>query len=90
MKLQHKQINKNDSGADYTVQADLCFFWLPQNQDNIAMPIILVQKMFSAYCVCCIYSKTLWNTFTMVAKILNPDLTAPLGAVWYGSILFAI
>ena len=46
--------------------------------------------MLSTYYICCIFSKTLWNTFTMEANTMNPDQTAPTGAVWCGSMLFAI
>ena len=46
--------------------------------------------MLSAYYICCIYSNALQNTFVMEANTMNPDQTAPKGAVWSGSILFAI
>ena len=48
-----------------------------------------ILKMASAYYVCCIYSKHT-SDLIMEANTMNPDQTAPKGAVWSGSILFAI
>ena len=45
--------------------------------------------MSSADYVCCIYPNVLQSTFVMDANSMNPDQTAPKGAVWSGSILFA-
>ena len=44
--------------------------------------------MLSAYYICCIY--LLQKNFIMEANSMNPDQTAPSGAVWSGSILLAI
>ena len=46
--------------------------------------------MLSAHYVCCIYLNELQKTFTMEAKTVTPDQTAPLGSVRSGSKLFAI
>ena len=44
--------------------------------------------MLTFFNICCIYSDALQNIFTMEANTLDPDQTAPSGAVWSGSILF--
>ena len=38
---------------------------------------IFVLKMVSAYYICCMFSKTIQNIFTMEENIMNPDQTAP-------------
>ena len=43
----------------------------------------------SAYNVCCKYLNPLKNSLILEANSMNPDQTAPKGAVWSGSILFA-
>ena len=53
----------------------------------------IAKKMLSAYYVCCIFSNELQTTlitFIMKAKNMNPDQTAPKGAVWSGFIFFAV
>ena len=47
----------------------------------IILPIIFVLKMLSAYHLYCVYSNALQNTLTIEANIMNPDQTAPKGAV---------
>ena len=44
----------------------------------------------SAYFVCCTYSKFTPDYFTKEANTMNPDQTAPKGALLSGSIVFAI
>ena len=44
--------------------------------------------MLSAYYVFC-YSDALQTNFVIEANIIDTDQTAPKGAVWSGSILFA-
>ena len=43
-----------------------------------------VQKMSSAYNICCIYSNALQTNFIMEANTMNPDQTAPNGSslIW--------
>ena len=43
--------------------------------------IFFVPKMLSAYYVCCIYSKVLKTNLITEANTMNPDQTAPKGAV---------
>ena len=47
------------------------------------------QKMFANY-VCCIYSNAIQTNFIMETNTMNPDRTAPKGAIRSGFILFAI
>ena len=42
---------------------------------------IFVKKILSAYYFCCVNSNALQNTFSMEANTMNPDQTAPKGAV---------
>ena len=51
---------------------------------------IFKAEILSTYYICCIYSNSLKNTFTMESNSMNPDQTAPKGAVWSGPILFAL
>ena len=72
--------------------------FLPGVQQNLTFGIwplyhyhatIFVLKM-SAFYVCCIYSSALQARFFMKENNMNPDQTAPLGAVCSGSRLFAV
>ena len=45
--------------------------------------------MSSVYVVCWIFLKTLQIYFCIQANSVDPDQTAPKGAVWPGSTLFA-
>ena len=40
-----------------------------------------ILKMLSAVYICCFYSNALQNAFAMEANTINPDQTAPKGAV---------
>ena len=42
---------------------------------------ILILKMMSAFYVCCIYTSALQTRFFHESNNMNPDQTAPLGAV---------
>ena len=44
--------------------------------------------MVSAKAVCCIYLLTLLINVSTQANSVDPDQTAPVGAVWSGSTLF--
>ena len=46
-------------------------------------------KMLSVYVLCWIFLQTFQTYFCIQANSLDPDQTAPGGAVWSGSILFA-
>ena len=52
--------------------------------------IFFFLKTSPAYYVCCIFLNAFQNTYIMEANPMNPDQTAPQGAVWSGSLLFAI
>ena len=45
--------------------------------------------MSSVYVVCWIFLQTFQTYFCLHANSVNPDQTAPEGAVWSGSTLFA-
>ena len=45
--------------------------------------------MSSVYVICWIFLQTFQIYFCMQAKSVDPDQTAPRGAVWSGSTLFA-
>ena len=45
--------------------------------------------MSSVYVVCWIFLQTFQTYFSMQANSVDPDQTAPRGAVWSGSTLFA-
>ena len=45
--------------------------------------------MLSAYVVCWIFMQTFQTYFYIQANSVDPDQTAPRGAVWSGSTLFA-
>ena len=45
--------------------------------------------MSSIYVVCWIFLQTFQTYFCIQANSVDPDQTAPLGAVWSGSTLFA-
>ena len=47
-------------------------------------------KCFLAFYIWCIYSSALQTRFFMEVNNMDPGQTAPKGAVWSGSILFAI
>ena len=47
-------------------------------------------KMASAKVVCCKKLPNITDELSIDANSLNPDQTAPIGAVWSGSTLFAI
>ena len=46
-------------------------------------------KMSSAEVVCCKLPNIL-DEFSIEANSVHPEQTAPIGAVWFGSTLFAI
>ena len=46
--------------------------------------------MSSAEVVCCKYLPNITDKLSIEANSVDPDQTAPIGAVWPGSILFAI
>ena len=46
-------------------------------------------KMSSDYVVCWIFLQTFQTYFCIQANSVDPDQTAPRGAVWSGSTLFA-
>ena len=46
-------------------------------------------KMSSVYVVCWIFLQTFQTYFGIQANSVDPDQTAPKGAVWSGSTLFA-
>ena len=45
--------------------------------------------MLSVYVVCWIFLQTIQTYFCIQTNIVDPDETAPRGAVWSGPILFA-
>ena len=45
--------------------------------------------MSSAYVICWVFLQTFQTYFCIQANSVDPDQTAPLGAVWSGSTLFA-
>ena len=47
-------------------------------------------KMSSAEVVCCKYLPSISDELSIEANSVDPEQTAPIGAVWSGSILFAI
>ena len=47
-------------------------------------------KMSSAEVVCCKWLPNITDKLSIEANSLDPDQTAPIGAVWSGSTLFAI
>ena len=47
-------------------------------------------KMLSAEVVCSKSLPNITDKLSIEANSLNPEQTAPIGAVWYGSTLFAI
>ena len=46
--------------------------------------------MSSAEVVCCKYLPNITNELSIEANSVDPEQTAPIGAVWSGSTLFAI
>ena len=46
-------------------------------------------KMSSVYVICWIFLQTFQTYFCIQANSVDPDQTAPRGAVWSGSTLFA-
>ena len=47
-------------------------------------------KMLSAEVVCCKYLPNITDELSIEANSMDPEPTAPIGAVWSGSTLFAI
>ena len=47
-------------------------------------------KMLSAEVVCCKYLPNITDKLSIEAISVDPEQTAPIGAVWSGSTLFAI
>ena len=47
-------------------------------------------KMLSAEVVCCKYLPNITDKLSIEANSVDPEQTAPIGAVWSGSPLFAI
>ena len=47
-------------------------------------------KMSSVYVVCCKYLPSITAELSIEANSVDPEQTAPIGAVWSGSTLFAI
>ena len=46
--------------------------------------------MSSAEVVCCKYLPNITDTLSIESNSMDPEQTAPIGAVWSGSTLFAI
>ena len=46
-------------------------------------------KMWSAEVVCCKYLPNITDILSLEANSVDPEQTAPIGAVWSGSTLFA-
>ena len=46
--------------------------------------------MSSAEVACCIYLPNITDELSIEANSVDPEQTAPIGAVWSGSTLFAI
>ena len=46
--------------------------------------------MLSAEVVCCKWLHNITDELSIVANSVDPEQTAPIGAVWSGSTLFAI
>ena len=46
--------------------------------------------MLSAEVVCCKYLPNITDKLSIEANSVDPEQTAPIGAVWSGSTLFAI
>ena len=57
---------------------------------NILLLFCFYPEMSSACYVYFIYTNALSTNFITEANTMNPDQTAPLGAVWSGFIVFAI
>ena len=49
--------------------------------NTIILPIFFVLKMLLVFYVYFVYSNELRSTFTIEASLMNPDQTAPKGAV---------
>ena len=47
-------------------------------------------KMSSAEVICCKYFPNITDKLSIEANSVDPEQTAPIGAVWSGSTLFAI
>ena len=47
-------------------------------------------KMLSAEVICCKYLPNKTDELSIEANSVDPEQTAPIGAVWSGSTLFAI
>ena len=47
-------------------------------------------KMSSVEVVCCKYMPDITDELSIEANSVDPEQTAPIGAVWSGSTLFAI
>ena len=45
--------------------------------------------MSPVYVICWIFLQTFWTYFCIQASSVEPDQTAPKGAVWSGATLFA-
>ena len=56
-------------------------FFLMEDNLTLILPIFLVLKMSSAYCVYCIYSNALLKTYTREVNLMKPDQAAPKGSV---------
>ena len=72
--------------------------WVFTVYSGLSVPILLTLKMpkenlhlkmLSVYVVCWIFLQTFQTSFCIQANIVDPDQTAPRGAVWSGSTLFA-
>ena len=47
-------------------------------------------KMLSAEVICCKYLPNITDKLSIEANSVDPEETAPIGAVWSGSTLFVI
>ena len=56
---------------------------------TLKAPRKTASEMSSVYVVCWIFLQTFWNYSCIQANSVDPDQTAPKGAVWSGSTLFA-
>ena len=78
--LPRSSIKKNNQKTDEyhsitkTVLEPSTFHFNPYSANNF------VQKMSSAYNICCIYSNALQTNFIIEANTMNPDQTAPKGS----------
>ena len=54
------------------------------------LPLKRQEKNTSENVVCCKYLPSITDELSIEANSVNPEQTAPIGAIWSGSTLFAI